>query len=251
MKHVLPLAVLLFWPALVWAEPGSSAKTPPDAGAASEEVVTGTIVVQVIQTSKGGTDVKGDLVTVELIGPDSTKAPRIMKAPVGPNGVAVIDKIPLSTPIHPKVSVTHGGRIFEAQARPGAEDDVMSVVDTERMFTITVHDTTEKPPPWEVTVWHVMIQPSPHGTVVSEILAIKNPSDQAWLGAPDAKGARSSVVLPLPAGATDVAMGGDLGLDRARVAGGRVISTAALPPGESQFSLRYILPAISASAVSR
>ncbi len=62
MKYALALTVLLLGGTLASAEPTASTKP----SATTEPAVTGTITVEVLQGSAGGTTVVGDLVTVEL-----------------------------------------------------------------------------------------------------------------------------------------------------------------------------------------
>ena len=245
MKYALALTVLLLGGTLASAEPTASTKP----SATTEPAVTGTITVEVLQGSAGGTTVVGDLVTVELGAYGPGPKGRIIETKVGKNGVAVFLNIPLSPPFHPKVTVTHRGAIFEAESK--GPDDVMSLVDTERMVTITVNDITQEAPEWEVAQRDITLLPSPHGLFVLDTLIVNNPSDRTWLGAPDAKGARASVVLPLPAGARDVPKemrGGTSGIE---IVDGKIVISAPLPPGHSPFSLRYILPSTEVDGGSK
>lgn len=241
MRHLLSLTVLLLCCTPAAAAPAEAgAKTDAQtnsSAAATRPAVTGTIVIQVIQTSKEGTDTKGDAVTLELIGQGGSEAkPPTMRTRVDANGIAVFEKIPLSPPLTPRVIVDHGGRTFEATS------DVMSVVDIERTMTVMVYDTTDQAPAWEIPMRYVQVQPSPHGIlVITETFHVHNPADRAYLSAPDDKGVRSSVILPLPAGIKNVTFADGL-RDNAKVVDGRIVSTAALRPGNSQFKVQYILP---------
>ena len=245
MKYALSLTVLLLVSTLASSAPTSSTRAP----ATTEPAVTGTIFVKVIQGSAGGTKVAGALVTANLGGHGSNDKARILTTKADEKGVAVFQKIPLTPPFHPRVTVTHGGTTFEAECK--GPDDIMSLVDTERMITVVVHDITEEPPAWEVVRRDITLLPSPHGLFVSDTLLVHNPSDRTWLSAPDAKGARASVVLPLPAGAKDVPKGMHGGTPGIGIVDGKIVSPAPLPPGQSRFSLRYILPSTEVGALSK
>jgi hypothetical protein len=104
-------------------------------------------------------------------------------------------------------------------------------------ITVTVYETTQEPPKWEIQRRSLRMLPSPDGLDVADMLELYNPADRAYLGA-GAHGERSWVVLSLPAGAKDAVPSNGLG-----VVDGKLISLVPLNPGPTIFVVNYKLPA--------
>lgn len=241
MRYAFVMIALLAAHALVAAEkvmpPTTTAPAP---GATTRPVAKASIAIEAVQGTKGGPKISGDPVTVELLihGRDDAEA-KVIEARLDEHGVAMLEDIDLSMPFTPRVTVEHDGTSFEA------DGVLMHSGAAKQKISVTVYETTAEAPAWEVTMRHVIVQPSPHGVYITEMLAVNNPSDHAWLGAPDASGMRSSVVLALPPGAdtSKLTMGGGLHSCCAKIIGGKIVNTAVLSPGVTRYHLRYLLPA--------
>jgi hypothetical protein len=198
-------------------------------------LVTGSIAVKVIQGTKGGPKIGPDEVIVELYGHGGKIFTSETKLDV--HGVSMIEDLPLGVPFRPRVTVKHGGRSYTQ------DGEAMNAENPTQDITITVFETSDKAPEWEVVMWNVILQPLEKGGVeVFETIVARNPSDAAYLGAPDADGRRVSVAFTLPEGAQNVQMGGELDASYASIVGNRLLSRAALKPGPSHFRLQYTLP---------
>lgn len=255
MRYVLSLTVLLGACALAAARPAATTgptrrpATRPATGPATAPSTIrddllrgltedlGSIAIRVVQGTAGGADVVGLPVTVELIESGKGDAePTVIETRVDEHGIAMVEDLPLEMPFTPRVRVEHGGMPFEV------EGEIMHAANPEQTFTVTVYESTEETPAWEVTMRQVELAPSPHGLYVTESLKVNNPSDRAWLSPAGVSGMRASVVLPLPAGAKVDQMGGALHACCAKIIGGRIHHSDALLPGESAFTYRYVLP---------
>jgi len=264
MRTVLSLSVLLMAGVLVAAEPATApVKTPataPTTGPATAPSSigadllrdltsdTGSMAVQVVQGTAGGASVVGLPVTVELVPFGKSNAERtVLEARVDAHGIAMLEELSLSTAFIPTIWVEFGGIPFQVQGTVP-----MHAGNPEMTFTVTVYESTDKAPAWEIASREVMLAPSPHGKLyVTETLKVNNPTDRAWLAPADASGMRASFVLPLPPGA-EVAKGEDgkyLGLrgvwgdeGSATVRGNKIYYVHELFPGESSFTVQYTLP---------
>jgi hypothetical protein len=214
--------------ATTWSPPEPASRT--GAGAS--------ISIQAVQGTKGGPAVADVPVVVELWGGGDELIQRI-DTKLDKHGVVLVEDLPLMAPFQPRVGVKYGGTTFEVM---GA---VMDAEHPTQKIDVTVYQTTEEAPKWEIRMRHVMISPSAEGLRVMEMIAIDNPSDRAWIGrpgpTPDAP--RTSLVLEMPDGADQVTVGGTFHPCCTKMEDGRLVSHTALLPGTSQLRLGYLVPA--------
>ncbi len=191
------------------------------------------IAIQAIQGTEGGPKISGDTAIVELFG----KGGRLqaIEVQLDEHGLATLESLPLLTSFLPRVTVKHAGAEYEKIGH------VMDATHPHQKISVTVYETTEQRPNWEVQMWHVMLHSSEEGLHVTEMLVVQNPTDRAWLPAPNILGDRHWVVRNLPKGAQGIKMGGALHSHSAKVKDGSVMSTEPMTPGTSKFRVGHVL----------
>ena len=217
----------------------AQAQVSKDVGAAASARV-GSITIQVVQGTEGGPAVGGDTASVEMLRRDGHM--ETVKTRLDAHGMAVVKNLPLSEPFRPRVTVLHAGGEYQVVG------EVMDTDNPSQKITVTVHETTDKAPDWEVAMWHVILQPTEKGLHARQMLAVRNPTDRAWLGPAGPGGLRASMVVGLPTDATEVKIGGAFHSCCSKVMGGHVINTRPMLPGVSRYRLEYILPSVGGQA---
>ncbi len=209
----------------------------PDMTELEQLAATGSIAIKAVQGTKGGPKIAYDEVIVELYGHGGKM--RTIKTKLDAYGAVTVEDLPMVPPFRPRVFIKHGGTSY---TKDGA---VMDAGHTTQEMNITVFETSDKNPQWEVAMWHLIIQPAQTGGLeVVETLAVRNSADSAYLGAPDADGRRTSVALSLPEGVTKIDhMSGGLHECCAEIVDGRLLSKAPITPGMSQLKMGYTVPA--------
>jgi hypothetical protein len=137
-----------------------------------------------------------------------------------------------------------------------------------------VYETTEVQPAWTVAMRHLIVRPMDSQLFITEVWAVNNPTDKSYIGAPVAASAeetadaksqapaeaqpaataeagdatcnmadmgRTTLVLPLPAGATHVQPGTGFDACCVKVEEGKLISSMPLNPGTTQMRVSYLL----------
>jgi hypothetical protein len=117
----------------------------------------------------------------------------------------------------------------------------MTPANPHQKIELRVHETTDEKPDYKIQMRHVYAIAREEGVRVMDVMVVQNPADRAWLGTADANGERSAVWVQLPAGAKDIEMEGGFHACCARVEDGKITSTAALVPGQTQFRVAYLL----------
>jgi hypothetical protein len=195
---------------------------------------SGVISVRAVQGTKGGPNIAGGDVTVELYGRGGKL--RTIEAKLDANGRAIITNLSLGATFQPKVIVKHAGGSY---AKIGERMDAGHPVQN---ITVKVFETSDKNPQWNIAMWHLVMKPGEKGvTRVAESLWITNPADSAYLGAPDSDGRRTSIALSLAKGAKDVTTSGALDDSSVSVVDGRLLSNAPIIPGMSPLDITYTL----------
>jgi len=77
---------------------------------------------------------------------------------------------------------------------------------------------------------------------VTDVLAINAEGDHAWIGAADATGRRTTLVIPLPAEAANVKVDG-MDDGSYHVMGGNLVCSGPVTPGENRFRISYTVAA--------
>jgi hypothetical protein len=226
---------------------------PPKAGAApmqslqpgtTQPAMFGTVLVRVVQGTANGPAVGQLPATVQLMMGDQELDKRELQTAA--DGSLRLDNIPLSMNVTPVVKVKYNDVEYTGQG------DVMDGARAEQHLQIPVFETTETAPAWNVKMQHVMLDPSVDGVRVTEMLAIENPTDKAWIGkqvpGTDGSAKRRTLAFALPANATDVQFGGALHDCCTTVENGQVFDSMAVVPGVSQYRIGYTLPVKNGAA---
>ena len=205
-------------------------------GAMPAKATTGSIAVKVVQGTKGGPKIGADKVVVELYGRGGKL--RTIETKLDANGVVMVEDLPLGAPFQPKVIVQHAGASYTQIG------EIINAETPARNVSITVFETSDKAPQLEVAMWHLIVKPAEKGGLgVAETLVVRNMSDSAYLGAPDAEGRRIAFEMSLPKGVEKVdQVGGYLDQCCTSVVNGRLFSKSPLKPGVSQLRLNYTVP---------
>jgi hypothetical protein len=207
----------------------------------TQPAMFGTLLVRAVQGTAGGPAVGELPVVVELLMGDQAVDKKQLK--LAADGTLRLDNIPLSMNITPVVKVTYNGVEFTGHG--GAMDASRA----EQQVQVPVFESTEAAPAWTVKMQHVMLDPTVEGVRVTEMLAVENPTDRAWIGnAAGADGKRRTLAFALPAGAKDVSFGGALHDCCTVIEDGKVYDSMALVPGVSQYRIGYTLPVTGGKA---
>jgi len=212
----------------------SGQRTVPATGPATHPAgaMTGSVFIEAIQGTKDGPPVGGDVVSLEML--HSGGHVKTVKTRLDASGRAVIEGLPLAEPFRPRVTVQHAGGEYQAVG------PVVSRTRPTQKIVVKVFETTDQVPAWDVPMRHVMLLPSPHGLLVREMLAVRNPTDRAWLGR-TGPGQQSSMVLRIPAAATEIKLSGAFHTCCSKIIDGAVVSTRPMAPGISQYRVSYVL----------
>jgi hypothetical protein len=195
--------------------------------AAAANAVSGTLVVQAVQSTSNGPKVAADHFSVEFYSQDQLLDS--FAGTLDQNGAACIGGIPLPLAPHAVVKITHAGVAYEARSA------VMTSRSPEAMLQIPVYETTDKAPAWQIDMQHVIVERLPGAIKVTELIAADNPSDRAWVGNP-------TIALSLPAHAEQVKLLSGFTNATTKIADGKLTSAGALTPGLTQYQLSFVLP---------
>jgi hypothetical protein len=208
----------------------------------TQPAIFGTLTVRAVQGTAAGGQAIGELpATVELLMGDQVIDKKELK--LAKDGTLRLDNVPLSMNITPVVKVNYNGVEFTAQG------GVMDGAHAEQQVQVPVFESTETAPAWTVKMQHVMLEPSVDGMRVMEMLAVENPTDRAWVGAPTgADGKRRTITFALPPGAKEVSFGGALHDCCTTVEDGKIYNSMALVPGISQYRIGYTIPVANGNA---
>jgi hypothetical protein len=201
----------------------------------TQPAMFGTVTVRAVQGTAGGPAIGELPVVVELLMGDQVIDTK--KLELAADGTLRLDNIPLSMNVTPVVKVTYNGVEFTGHG------GTMDASRAEQQIQVPVFETTESAPAWTVKMQHVMLEPTVDGVRVTDMLAVENPTDRAWVGkAAGADGKRRTLTFALPAGAKDISFGGALHDCCTVVEDGKVFDSMAVVPGVSQYRIGYTLP---------
>src|SRR5687767_7984159 len=141
----------------------------------TQPAMFGTLVVRAVQGTAGGPAIGELPVVVDLLMGDQAVDKKQLK--LDAEGALRLDNIPLSMNITPVVKVTYNGVEFTGHG--GAMDASRA----EQQVQVPVFESTDAAPAWTVKMQHVMLDPTVEGVRVTEMLAVENPTDRAWVGA--------------------------------------------------------------------
>jgi hypothetical protein len=218
--------------AVQWARQRPAAATRP--------ATHGALTVRAVQGTAGGPAVGELPVVVELL--QNNQLIDKFDAKTAADGTLRVDTIPLDLVVTPVVKVTYHGVEYTGAG------GVIDAAHAEQQVQVPVFETTEQAPAWTVKMQHVMLEPTVSGMRVTDMLAIENPSDRAWIGTPGKTSKRRTLSFALPAGAKDVQLGGGLHDCCTVVEDGKIVDSMALVPGVSQYRISYTLPVSGGNA---
>ena len=200
--------------------------------AATQPAGTGTLLIRALQGTKGGPAIGADPVIVELY-VEGGHVLKTIEAKLGPKGEVEV-AIPLDVICQPVVRILHAGVGYEGEGR------VMDRNRRSQQIEMTLAEATDKQPAWEVKVRHVLMHVEPQGMHVTEMLSIMNPSDLTWIGT-ESDGKRTTLSMPLSAGATDLTVTG-LHAGAMAIRNNNLVTAMPLLPGSNEFQVQYVVP---------
>jgi hypothetical protein len=218
----------------------AAAAQTQDQPASTAPAVKGTISIHLVPGTAGGSSLANEPITVELY----HRGAVLQKWEVKTNaaGAATITDVPAQVPAHALVTVNHKGLLQQAVG------EVLEPANPQQTIEMRVYEGTDARPAWTVAMRHVIVRwtPSTPGLEVTEMLSATNPSDRAWLGDKHASGEkidRTTLILPLPANASDVQLHAGFDDGGTAVQNNAIVSSSPLFPGPTQFRLSYTVPA--------
>ncbi|MFG0286301.1 MAG: hypothetical protein ACF8R7_17955 [Phycisphaerales bacterium JB039] len=242
LAALVPLIACAAAAAQELAPPAGAA--PPAVGPADAALVDqilaespkGRLAIHAVQGSAGGDPVGSVDVQVDLY--HNNRPLKQLTATLDENGVVVLEDVPIILGVRPVVKVEYGGVTYLEVGAP------MDAENPEAVVTVTVYETTDETPQWDVAMRHVIAEPTPEGAVVGETLVVQNPADRTWLGGPpDAQDRRTTVRVHLPEGARDVQLtSGFHGWCCTTLEGNELAVQMPLMPGQTTFQYSYMVP---------
>ncbi len=120
---------------------------------------------------------------------------------------------------------------------------VRTAADLDSLYVIRTYDTEAAPPGGAtliVAARYLLLEEDPAlGWMVTDLLHFNHAGPRTWIAAPGG----ATFVYPLPAGATDLEVGGtQMAPDAATLVDGSLRLTSAIPPGEREIVVRYHVP---------
>ena len=120
--------------------------------------------------------------------------------------------------------------------------------ETSKKINITVYDSTTDDAAITVVNAHTVIFTADDGLTIQELYVFANMSDRTYVGTIDAaSGSRRTLRFSLPAGFTDLQLGGDLAGTGIMASDTGFVDTAPVPPGAKQAFYNYRVPSESSS----
>lgn len=209
--------------------------SPTGAEATTQPAGSASISIQAVQGTKDGPKITGGKATIKLYRGRGIE-PEVLEANLDEHGTGLLENLSLARPFQPVVTIEHAGVSYQAVGEP------MTPASPSQKIEVTIYETTDQRPELMIQMRYVRADATPEGLHIADMMIVNNPTDRAWLGSAGPDGKRSAMWVALPAGAKDIAMDGDFHECCARVEDGKVVSSAPLVPGQSQFSLEYMVP---------
>lgn len=200
------------------------------------ESAPGRLAVHAVQGTEGGPAIGAAEIEIDYY--HNERLFRQATAALDGSGVVVLEDVPVALGVTPVVRLLHAGVTY-VEVGP-----LMDAANPEAVITLTVYETTDEAPAWDIAMRHVMVEPSAEGARVGETLVVESPADRTWLGSPaDAAGKRSTVRMRLPAGAREVHLtSGFHGWCCTTLENDEVAVQMPLMPGRTTFRYSYLVP---------
>lgn len=218
----------------------------------------GSIAIKVVQGTEGAQAVGNEPVTVDLY----QRGKRIdsITADLDANGVVILEDIEFTGVVQPVVHLKRSGAIFQTAGHP------MAASKPNQMIRLNVYETTHEKPDWSIKMRHVLVRRMGGALHVTEMVAVSNPDDRAWIGPEAPEHAASSqadesetghhateqptLVLPLPEKAVAFQAGPGLDACCAEVDNSTLEYYKPMMPGLTQVGYTYQLPVSEQGEVS-
>jgi hypothetical protein len=194
----------------------------------------GTLTIHVRQGSGNAPPISGGTIHLELHQQDKVLHTADVELDI--NGHAVVEDLPVYMQFQPVLKMMHAEVEYQHIGR------TMGPAVPSQQVEMIVYESTEQKPDWQVRMRHVMASPVGEWLQVSEIIAFENPMDRAWLGRDIGEGRRASFEIPLPKSARDIQVLSGFHACCVRLEEDRLVSLAALLPGQSQYQIAYLIP---------
>ncbi|MCS6844648.1 MAG: c-type cytochrome [Caldilineales bacterium] len=224
------LAQDAIWNAVAYARTFSFAPVVPVSLPRGEGVIRGVVT----NDTQGGAPVAGLQVTLlPFLGSD--ELPPLVSAADG-NGAFAFAGLPTGPDYTYLLTTEYSGVEFASAAvtlHQAAQQEVR----------LPVYEPSSTPGQIRIALAQWFVDYEPGSLLVGELYRVEHVSDRAFVGAAElAPGKREVLRFPLPAGYRSLAVeGGEIG-DRFLLADAAVVDTRPLPPGVTQYLLRYRLP---------
>lgn len=154
----------------------------------------GTLTIRAIQGTKDGPTIGIEDVVIDLVHRDQVV--HRMNAKLNELGVAIVPDVPVGVGVRPIVRVRHANVLYQEGGPELGPERRDATVD------VTVYETTDQPPAWRIVERSLAAARVEGAMDVRERLVVENTGDRTWLGSPpDARGRRTTLVVPMPAGA--------------------------------------------------
>lgn len=218
---------------------GALRKAPPAA-----QRRTGQLAIQAIQGTASGPALGELPVEIELY--HRGQHIDTIEAGLDKHGVLVLEDVPIAMGIQPLVKIRYQGMTYQQVG------DVMEPRRPDQSMKIYCYEPTDEPPPWTVSMRHVVISPAPEGLGVTEVMVVANPTDRTWVGSPpypgfardDGEEKEITTIFPLSTEARGVALGrGFHEWCCSTLDGSKLANHLPLTPGKTEMVFGYILPA--------
>jgi hypothetical protein len=222
-----------------WAVPAPA--TAPDTGGDKFPMTGGSLTIRAVQGTPGGPPIGAAGVEVRLYHRGALVD--TIETRLDEHGVVVLEDLPLAMQVQPVARVAYKDLTYQ---QAGA---VLDAADPQ-VLEVVCYEPTEEAPPWTVRMWHVVLERSPEGLAVREVLVVDNPADRTWIGVPGPNGRRVTTSFGLHGEAADASLGrGFHGWCCTTLSEGRLINHLALMPQTTEFSFRYVVPPADDGAI--
>lgn len=200
------------------------------------------LIVKVINESENGTDVVGDMVTVDFY--RHGKAIGHVEGQVGEDGRAVFTDAPAGIHVVAVARTKHADMAFSSHTVEVAKTDSPIHVN------ISAYDVLHDNSVLRIKTHHMIFKTEADSLVVTEYMQLVNPTDRAvTTDEKNAEGMPKVLSMKLPAGFSDLSITNYFVMSALVQTEEGFYDTMAMPPGEFQAIFSYKLP-INASDIA-
>lgn len=207
---------------------------PPGHPTTGPATAIGKLHIKATQGTKDGASLAGHKALVHFYQMD--KVVKHAEVVLDANGTAVVENVELTAhPVQALVMLQYGKLTYQGVS------EVMHSGATESTAKVDVYETTSETPDWRIPMRHLVINYTPQGVRVVEIVVAENRSDKTWIGKPDLyEGA--TLVLRLPEGAGNIETGEGFEPKSMHFHDGTMLNIVPMTPGMSKYNFAYTIP---------